>query len=198
MTKYILNSGGLRRYPEKLALFHREILKGLGDNPKILFCMFARKREDWEEKFKEYKDGFSNSIDKNIKPVIELAMPEKFEEQVKESDVIILFGGDDYLIQYWLKQYDLPKIWEGKVVAGSSAGSNVLAEHFWTSDWKKCMNGFGILPIKFIAHYKSEYSHDDPKGAVNWDEVYTSLAEYGDKSLFIEALEEGDFIIIDK
>lgn len=26
-----------------------------------------------------------------------------------------LTGGDDYLLQYWMKQFDLPKIFEGKV-----------------------------------------------------------------------------------
>ena len=38
MTKYILNSGGLRNNPEKAKIFFDEVVKGLGSNPKILIC----------------------------------------------------------------------------------------------------------------------------------------------------------------
>ncbi len=193
MTKYILNSGGLKNNSDKAVLFFNEILKDLGDVPKILFCLFAQPREDWENKFEEYKKDFSEKA--NVEPIVELAYPDKFIEQMKNNDAIILFGGDDHLIQYWLKQFDLPKIWKDKAVAGSSAGSDVLVKHFWTCDWRQCMDGLGILPIKFIPHYESDYGKNDPRGSIDWKKAHDELAEYGDKSLPIHALEEGEFII---
>lgn len=198
MTKYILNSGGSNNNPDKAIIFSRELMKGLGSNPKILFCLFAQPREDWENKFLKHKENLLERIDGDIKPVVELAFPDKFVSQMVNNDAIIIYGGDDHLLQYWLKQYDLPKIWEGKVVAGSSAGSDALVKHFWTCDWRQCRDGLGILPLKFIPHYNSTYGSDDPRGPIDWQKAYDELSGYGDKSLPIHALEEGDFIVIEK
>lgn len=198
MTKYILNSGGLRNHPEKADKFNREIVKGLGERPNILFCYFAVAREFWEEKFTGYSKRFSESMDKDIKPKFELAYPSKFIDQIKNNDAIVMHGGDDKLLLHWLKQYNLPEIWEGKVVAGSSAGSDALVQQFWACDWRLVMDGLGILPIKFIPHYKSLHNQDDGRGFINWEDAYRELEGYGNKSLPIHALEEGDFIIIEQ
>ena len=198
MTKYILNSGNAKNYPEKASLFFHEMIKGLGKEPRILSCAFAEKRENWEEKFETSKKYLTGLVDDSIKPRFEMALPEKFIEQVKNNDVIIISGGDDYLLSYWLSKYDLPKLWEGKVVAASSAGSDALATHFWTCDWRQCLDGLGVLPIKFIPHYKSSFGETDSRGKINWDKAYEDLKAYGDPSLPIYALEEGDFVVIEK
>lgn len=198
MTKYVLNSGGPRKYPAKTTLFFNEVLKDLGDKPKILICFFAQPREDWERKFDEYKKNFLIAIDNQITPEVELAFPDKFIEQVKNSDVIIIYGGDDYLIKYWMQKYDLPNLWQDKVVASSSAGSDVLVHSFWACDWRECLDGLNILPIKLIPHYKSSFGDGDPRGGIDWKKAYDELSQYGDKSLPIYALEEGDFIVINK
>lgn len=198
MTKYILNSGGLRNNPELARKFFAEIVKGLGESPKILFCFFAEKRENWGEKFTEYVKGFKELLPKGIEPEFDLAIPDTFVEQINQADAVYLHGGDDHLVQYWLRQFDIPRIWEGKVVATNSASSNALSKHFWTCDWRKCMDGLGILPIKFLPHYQSEYGADDPRGPIDWQKAYDELKEYGDKSLLIHALKEGEFIVIEK
>jgi hypothetical protein len=101
-------------------------------------------------------------------------------------------------VQYWLGKFDLPKIWDGKVIATSSASSHALSKQYWTCDWRKCNEGLGILPIKFLAHFKSEYGTSDPRGPIDWDKARKELEEFGDKSLQIYALEEGDFEIFEK
>ena len=63
-----------------------------------------------------------------------MAFPATFEEQIKNSDAVYIHGGDDHLIQYWLRKFNIPKIWDGKVVAASSASSHALSKHFWTCD----------------------------------------------------------------
>jgi peptidase E len=195
MTKYILNSGGSKRYPDKADKFNKEIVKDLGSSPRILFCFFATPRELWEEKFVKYSQRFLSSMESGVSPEIGLAFPDKFVEQVKNSDAIIIHGGDDNLLLQYLKKYDLPAIWQGKVVAGSSAGSDALVKHFWASDWRCVMEGLGILPIKFIPHYGSDHNSDEPADPIDWDKAYQELEDYGDKSLPIYALEEGDFIV---
>jgi len=198
MTKYVINSGWIRNNPEKTKKFFAEIFKGLGEKPHLLLCYFAQPREYWEQKFSENKISLIDSFPQDINPIIEMAFPETFEEQLKNSDVIYIKGGDDHLLQYWLNQFNLPTIWNGKVVATISAGSNAMAKHFWTCDWRRTMDGLGILPIKFIPHYKSAFGDNDPRGKINWENAYKELEAYEDKSLPIYALEEGDFIVIEQ
>jgi hypothetical protein len=202
MTKYVLNSGGMRNNPELSRQFFSELLKGFGDKPKLLLCFFASPREDWEEKNQKDIESMSTLnipalMPEGVEPVFDMAFPKTFAEQVKNSDAIYIHGGDDHLIQYWLKQFDIPKIFEGKTVGTNSASSHALAKHFWTCDWRKCMDGLGILPIKFLAHYKSSYGENDSRGPINWDKAYDELSKCGDTTLPIHALEEGHFIIIE-
>lgn len=202
MTKYILNSGNAKNFPEKEIDFVKEILADFksGDEVKILYCFFAQARETWEDRYGKYKERFSELAGPDFKLTFDLAFPEKFEEQIKSSDVVLIQGGDDYLLQFWLGKFDLPKIWEGKVVAASSAGSDALVSSFWTCDWRKCMKGLGIfLPIKFLPHYESEtYGLDDPRGPIDWKKSHEELSEYGDTALPIYALKEGDFIFFEQ
>lgn len=198
MTKYILNSGNLNGNPEKHKLFIAEYVKGLGANPKILIVLFSRPREYWEGTFNGYEKNLNELAPDGVELKLELAMPDIFEQQINNTDVIYLPGGDDHLLHYWLNKYDVPKIWEGKVVAGSSAGSDVLVKHYWTCDWRKNMDGMGILPIKFIPHYESDYGSDDPyRGPIDWTEAMKELSEYGDKALPIHALKEGEFKVFE-
>jgi peptidase E len=198
MTKYVLNSGGQRNNIPSAKRFFAEVVKDLGERPRILYCFFAQKREEWETKFAEYVANAPNLLPEGIQPVFELAFPEIFIEQVKKADTIFIHGGDDHLLLYWLKQFDTPNIWKDKVIAASSAGSHALAKHFWTCDWRKCMDGLGILPIKFLAHFESEYGKDDPRGPIDWKRAYDELKNFSDTTLPIHALKEGEYVVIEK
>jgi hypothetical protein len=197
MTKYVLNSGGLKNNIPGAKKFMAEMLRGLGSKPKVLFCFFAEKRENWEEKFPQYQEGFTKWAPKGVRPEFELAFPATFEEQIMKSDVIYIHGGDDHLVQYWLKKFDLPKIWEGKVIATNSASTHAVSAAYWTCDWREVGEGLGILPIKTLAHYKSSYGVDDPRGPIDWEKAKQELADYGDKSLPVYALEEGEFEVFE-
>jgi len=197
MTTYILNSGGIKDSKDQGRAFFRRVIDGLSSKPNILFCFFAQPREDWEEQFPLYTSRFSAQLEQGVEPHFELAFPVKFEQQVKACDVVYIPGGDDHLVQYWLKQYNLPTLWEGKVVATSSAGSNAVAKQFWTCDWRQCMEGLGVLPIKFLPHYQSNYGSTDPRGPIDWEKAKKELAQYGDAALPIYALNEGDFKVFE-
>ena len=196
MTKYIVQSGGIRNHPELKKRFHQEVINGLGKAPKFLLCNFAQGREYWEAKFPGYSNTIAEDIPKDVKPAFELAMPDTFIQQCKDAGVLYFHGGDDHLIQYWMRQYDLPKLFKDKVVATNSASSNMLSTHYWTCDWRQCGDGLGVLPIKFIPHYQSGFGDDDPRGPINWQKAYDELREYGDTSLPIRALKEGEYITI--
>lgn len=197
MTKYLLNSGGIRNSSDRGEKFFREVLSGYGPSPRLLVCTFAQPREDWEEKYAEDVVLFNTFFAKDIQPTLDLAFPNTFEEQIRKSDVIYIHGGDDHLIQYWLKKFNLTKLFDGKTVATNSASSHALSRYFWTCDWRQCMEGLGILPIKFLAHFKSDYGKNDPRGPIQWDTAYALLQECGDKNLPIYALREGEYKIIE-
>jgi len=197
MTKYILNSGSVGDYPDLATKFFGEMVKGLGNQPRLLICCFAIPREDWEEKFENDKTR-TNFFPEGVSPVFELAFPDTFEEQIKNCDAMYIHGGDDHLLQYWLRQFDLPKIWDGKVIATNSASSHAVSTHFWTCDWRKTMDGLGILPIRYLAHFKSAYGGDDPRGPIDWEEALKELEGYGDASLPIHAVKEGEYVVIEQ
>lgn len=198
MTKYVLNSGGIGHNPRLKNKFHQELVKGLSTHPKFLLCNFAQVREDWELKFPRYSAVIMEDMPEDVKPLFELAMPSTFEEQCRRADVIYFHGGDDHLLQYWMKRYNVAELFKNKVVATSSASSNMLATHFWTCDWRQCFDGLGILPIKFIPHYESDFGIDDPRGPIDWQTAYDELAAYGDADMPIHALNESEFVVIEK
>ncbi len=198
MTKYVLNSGGIKHQLELKKQFHQEIVKGLGSNPVFLLCNFAQGREYWESKFRGYSDTITEDMPEGVNPSFELAMPATFKEQCKHADVIYFHGGDDYLLQYWMKQFNFADLVKDKVVATNSASSDMLATQHWTCDWRACADGLAILPIKFIPHYQSNFGNDDPRGPIDWQKAYDDLAAYGDTSLPIHALKEGEFIVVEK
>lgn len=193
MTKYVINSGGINNTPDKGKRFFDEVFSNLGSNPKLLICLFAKPREDWETRYQESRDFFAEFFDNDTIPELTLAFPDMFADQVRNADAVYIQGGDDHLVRYWLRQFDLPRLWDGKVVATNSAGSNALVKHFWTCDWRQLMDGFGILPIKFISHFQSEYGADDPRGVIDWNKAYKELEEYGDVALPVYALKEGEY-----
>jgi hypothetical protein len=199
MTKYVLNSGGLKNQPKRTEKFLAEIVKGFGKNPKILVCLFAQPREDWEIKFQQYHDGFFKMMPDGVDAKFTLAMPDDFENQISDTDVVYIHGGDNELLFYRMRKFNLAELWSDKVVATSSAGSDLLSKYFWPCDWRTCMDGTGILPLKFIAHYNSDFGADDPfRGPINWAQAKKELEEYGDKSLPVHALAEGEFIVIEQ
>ena len=198
MTKYVLNSGGIKNEPQLKKQFHQELIKGLGDTPKFLLCNFAQGREYWEAKFQGYSDATAEDMPDGVNPSFTLAVPGDFAKQCGEADVIYFHGGDDHLLKYWMGQFDMPVLFKDKVVATNSASSDMLATHYWTCDWRQCGDGFGILPIKFIPHYQSAFGADDPRGAIDWEKAKQELSDYGDKSLKIYALKEGEFEVFEQ
>ncbi|MCW1908386.1 MAG: hypothetical protein KIH63_003530 [Candidatus Saccharibacteria bacterium] len=198
MTKFVLNSGAIKNTPALKKQFHQEIVKGLSKKPHFLLCNFSQGREYWEVKFGGYSNSIREDMPSDITPSFELAMPNMFVKQCSQADIIYFHGGDDHLLQYWMKQFDINDLFKDKVVATSSASSDMLVTHYWTCDWRQCADGLAILPIKFIPHYQSNFGDIDPRGPIDWQKAYDELAAYGNTSLPIHALKEGEFIIFER
>jgi hypothetical protein len=197
MTKYILAGGADRKfkgYGENLAT---EIFKAVNQPIHFLSCFFAEPREEWESKFADRLDWFRQNFGKNGR--YELAFPDRFIDQLKASNVVYIHGGDDDLLTYRLSQFkDLERLFEGKVVVGSSAGADWLSSNFWTCDWREVRRGSGLTGLNIIPHFESEeYGMSDPRGPINWKQANTELQTTIGAGKAVTLLREGEFIVVE-
>lgn len=198
MTKYIMQSGGLKNQPDAAKEYFAELLEGFGDEPKLLWCFFATLPDDCNERFEKYTKLFKPFMPESVKPVHINATIENFEKEVEQADAIYLHGGSIRPLSDVLRKYNLDEIFDDKSVGTNSASSMVLAEHAWSCDRRTPTEGLGLFPIKFLAHYKSDYGADDSRGPIDWEKAHDELINYGDTSLPMHALKEGEFIIMER
>jgi len=193
MTKYILVGG----YPDKASdegkAFCEEIIKGFEEPIRILDCVFARPQDTWEKVLADDQEFFKDHLP-NKKLEIQLAAPENFVEQVKWANVIYFRGGRTTpLTELLNKNKGWDEELERKTLAGTSAGANMMAKYYYGLDSLKLREGLGLLPIKVIVHWRSDYNAPN----IDWDKVYSELKNYKE-DLPIITLAEGQFEIITK
>ncbi len=195
MTKYILAGGRVHVAPDKGKAFIDELVKNFTHKPvKILVCLFAVAKEQWQEKFAGDQEYFSKFISDFE---LELADENIFTEQVRSSDVIFLRGGHtrplmDLLTRNtdWLQELD------GKVLAGTSAGAEAISKYYFVTKTNRNGEGLGLLPIKFIPHWKSTHFDDEPQN-IDWDKIYSDFKNYKE-DLELIVLKEGEYKVIEK
>jgi peptidase E len=70
------------------------------------------------------------------------------------ADVIYLHGGNTVKIMEVLKRYqNLEQVFSDRIIAGDSAGVNVLGQLFYSKNSKEIGEGLKILPFKILVHY---------------------------------------------
>jgi len=194
MTKYILVGGYVHKAEDGGRAFCEELVKDFSHKKpiKILDCMFARKKENWQLGLEQDKIFFSKFI-KDF--VLELADPETFTEQVKNSDIIFFQGGIPYSLisilnknDEWLKQLD------GKVLIGTSGGADAISKYYGVGKTGNVGDGLGLLAIKFIPHWLSDYGVGLN---INWNQLKEELKNYKEE-LPIHTLREGEFKVFIK
>lgn len=156
MTKYILHGGANKFKTEDNLRFYREMINGY-DNPSVLLVYFAREIDKYPELLDSDTQLFREvSPDKKI--CFTVASEDDFVSQAHSSDVLFFTGGSSYKLIDTMKKLniDLENVFEGKTVAGSSAGANMLSEWFYGHTAKEVGQGLGILPINVFVHYNAE------------------------------------------
>lgn len=193
MIRFLLNSGGVYSTGDRGKKYINDALSDKGSNPKILICLFPLVFDDWFKRYDKYKVDI-DELAEDRHPIYDLAFPDTFATQCSWADVVIIHGGDDHLTMFWLQQFDLRSIWEGKTIAAQSASIDALSSSFWTCNWRRCFNGLGIVPLRFLTHYNSNWGLDDHRGPIDWQAARRELEQYGDVTHPVYALEEGEYI----
>ena len=192
MKKFILIGG----YPHKAAdggkALCEEMVKGFSEPIRILDCLFARPLDNWEKAHQQDKEFFPKNLP-NSKLDIELAQPSVFLDQLEKTDVLYFRGGSTGALMKALGQFpNWSEKLDGKTIAGSSAGMDMLARYCFNLDTLQLEDGLGLLPIKTIPHWKSDYNAPN----INWDDAKQSLSEYME-DLPIVTLGEGEFKVFE-
>lgn len=158
MTKFILHGGFRHGEAQENDAFFAEILKDTPQELNILLVYFAKEPDRIPKNKAEDIEQFNkNNTNKLLHFTV--ATEADFAEQVAKAGVIYLHGGKTDRILKVLAQFtNLKELFSGKVIAGDSAGTNVLATAF-NSISTGPGEGFGVLPIKIICHYTSDKEH---------------------------------------
>ncbi len=192
MTKFILAGGYVQKALDGSKAFCEEIFKGLDSNKpvRILDCMFARTEDSWIAKFEEDKVFFSKFIPN---AELQLAQIESFQEQLQNSQVLFFQGGVPFEL---ISKLDLTGDWKSclseKVVVGTSGSADALVKYYGVGKTGRIGDGLGILPIKFIPHWKSNYAPN-----IDWDSLLENLKNYKE-DLPIYTLKEGEFVVFNQ
>jgi hypothetical protein len=160
MTKYILHGGATSNKTIDNKKFFFEITNGLPDKVNVLCAYFSRPRKEWPKLFKQDKLNFSSaSPQKAFNFMLADDKIYALIEQIKKADAIYFRGGNTELLKETLgKIKNLKELWNGKVIAGSSAGAYVLSKYYYSESKDIYGKGLGILPIKAFCHYTEEKS----------------------------------------
>lgn len=157
-TKFILHGGFAKgKTDEDNSKFYFEILKDAPEKAKILLVCFAKDNDRISDATTRVMAEFNkNKWQKEI--TFEIATKEKFLEQIRSTDVIYFHGGRTLKLLEALNEFpDFKNLFEGKIVAGESAGANVWARYFYSPNADSVGEGLGFLPIKIIPHYIEQY-----------------------------------------
>jgi peptidase E len=157
-TKFILHGGfNPNQVDEDSSYFYSEILKDAPENAKILIVLFAKDDDRIPMSFEKISSEFNNiKWQNNI--IIEIADRVNFLKQLVWADVVYFSGGVSLKLRENLKNYpDMKELLKGKIVAGESAGANVLCKYFYSPKAGEVFEGLSILPIKICPHFINDF-----------------------------------------
>lgn len=154
-TKYILHGGYTSEVNDLNKGYFREMVDAIPEGGTILVVYFAAAEVKVSEKFNRDMKRFESHADtKEIH--VRCATKENFIEEIKQSDVIYIRGGDTQKLKLTLDRYpEFVNAIKGKVVSGSSAGAYILSSFYFTNTESVVKDGYGCVPIRTVCHYKS-------------------------------------------
>ncbi len=177
-TKYIIHGGAAQHQNGQNDSFFAEILKSAPQKVNVLLVHFAGEVE--RAKINEEIDTQHFERVKGDKLITyTIAREDSFLRQIKNAHVIYFGGGTTVKLMVALKKFkNLAHHFEGKIVAGESAGANVLVTYCYSKSGGGVMACLGILPIKFRPHYGGEDNSELESVAPNLETVSLSNYKY--------------------
>ncbi len=192
MEKFIISGGYYQKASDKGKALCDEMIYEVNAQPiKILDCLFGRPKDTWNKKFSSDKDFFSKHIPG---VVVEIALTEKFINQINNNDILFFQGSrPEDMIRVLDDIPDWHNHLSGKVIVASSGAASMLSRYFGvgksSSGSPRLGEGLGILPIKFIPHWRSDHGTNF---MADWDGLYQKLLDHKE-DLEVVTLSDGEF-----
>lgn len=188
-TKFILVGGYPHKAPDGGKAFYKSLVKDSDKRTKILVCLFARPQENWPKAFQQDKDFFALNLPE-VPVEMRMATREGFMEELAWCDSVYFRGGDIDLTAIMAQYPHWQDRLQGKVVAGSSMGADMLSSYYFNIVTNIVEKGSGTTSAKVIVHWRSPEYKD-----TEWEEGYVQLQNTGE-DLPIYKLAEGAFVEI--
>ncbi len=190
MKRLILMGGRPWEADDKGKRFAKVLFRYYQKDIKLAFCIFAQPETDWNETQERNIEMFvSFQGEKQI--TYKTITANNFAEVSKWADVVYIPGGNPYTLVEKLKAAgDVSKLWEDKVIAGSSAGADLLCEGFTYLQDKSFGKGLGWVKATCIPHWRDKFEDYTQK---DWDWAEKEcLKQFPD--LPVLCIPEGEFV----
>lgn len=190
MSTVILVGGNDRTAPTHYGerLF-REVSMRLS-HPRVLSCNFAKEnpveREQSEQSWLQwlgqlFPDG-----------AVSIAKEGNWKKQAEESDLIYFHGGKTKTLMAAMRELGATrKIFEDKIVVGSSAGANFLVNGGYSPGADEYVQGIGLADVSVLVHYGSS----EKASMRRWSEIRSSVAEKFNQPVL--CISEGEFVVVE-
>lgn len=195
MTTYILAGGNDRRYESYGHDLASVVLLWVPE-PKVVSCFFSKDESEWEQSTINWRAWFKQYFGQSIE--YHVASPDSLLEDIAWADVVYFHGGNTLKLTTAMKVYaDVEESFEGKIIIGSSAGSNFLSGTYYSPSRDVIEKGSGIVDFAVIAHYGAAGDGDVLLDHAGWQDIInrTKSASPGEQILLIT---EGTFVVIVK
>lgn len=189
MINIILHGGFIDYYPNSAKKLFSEVASNLGTDSTVLICLFASESQNYKT-FVDIKAVIHSYIP-DFKGHFKFATAETFLEDVSSSDLIIIRGGDPNILLTRLKSYDLDKLklsLANSTVLAISAGAYAFSKYYLNvapSGVISLHTGLGLLNVKTVVHYESDFYIKKYPGIFSWEKV---------DSLFSNAFSDLDYV----
>jgi len=177
-TKYILHGGSAQKINSQNDDFFKEILKNTPNSIKILLVHFASDSAMDDTNHKADSNQFIR-VCGSKKLIFKEASEFKFVNQAKWAEVIYFGGGETSKLLAVLKKFsNLKKLFEGKIIAGESAGANSLSAYCYSQSSRGILKGLALLPTKTICHYEDKYKESFGKNYKNLETLFLPIYQF--------------------
>lgn len=92
------------------------------------------------------------------------------------------------------------KLFDNKIVVGSSAGANMLSTNYWSSTNAKHGKGLGIVDLNIMVHYGATLLDEGriTRSAEEWSVHKAAYQQIIGQNNQITFLPEGSIVVVDK
>lgn len=203
--RIILHGGFIEKATDGGAKFVETVLKPFEkhNEVKISLCLFARDPDTWRESANKEIEIFTKLYARENKLIFDLTAESDFLDDITKSNILIIKGGDTEMLLKIFSKYNKEEISEsfkGKTIVGYSAGTYALSKYYLKVSAEGEMSigkGLGIVPIKTVSHFKSDFYPNKFPNKFNWRSAEKLIREYK-PNLDIALLQEGEFRVINE